>query len=121
MNCGSAGNFSATTPIAWDAQLAQAAAAHTLDMAQHQTMSHTGSDGSSPGDRITRTGYTWSTYGENVAYGYATQSATIDGWRGSDGHCANMMNPQFTEIGMACVRDSVTNTPYWTLVLAKPR
>ncbi len=60
------------SPLTVNAKLTKAAQAHSEDMAAHANMSHTGSDGSAPGDRITRAGYDWSSYGENVAYGYAT-------------------------------------------------
>ncbi|CAM5234455.1 hypothetical protein SALBM217S_06840 [Streptomyces griseoloalbus] len=57
------------SPVTANSTLNTAAQRHSEDMASTGTMSHTGSDGSDPGQRITRAGYTWSTYGENVAYG----------------------------------------------------
>jgi uncharacterized protein YkwD len=73
-------------------------------------MSHTGSDGSSPGDRITRAGYTWSAYGENVAYGYATPEQVMNGWMNSPGHRANILNCSFKEIGVGLAQPG----SYWT-------
>ncbi|MYX43603.1 CAP domain-containing protein, partial [Streptomyces sp. SID89] len=52
------------SPLTVNASLTKAAQAHSEDMAAHQNMSHTGSDGSAPGDRITGAGYVWSSYGE---------------------------------------------------------
>ncbi|MGW7255108.1 CAP domain-containing protein [Streptomyces sp. NPDC054834] len=93
-----------------NATLAKAAQAHSADMAAHQNMSHTGSDGSSPGDRITRAGYSWSAYGENVAYGYATPEQVMAGWMSSPGHRANILNCSFKEIGVGLAQPN----SYWT-------
>jgi uncharacterized protein YkwD len=101
-----------------------AAYLHSSDMAVNQFFSHTGSDGSSPGDRITREGYAWRTYGENIAVGYPTVSAVLQGWLGSDGHCRNIMNPAFREIGAAYAEGPYPgnpSAPYWTFDLATPR
>ncbi|MGW2965189.1 CAP domain-containing protein [Streptomyces sp. NPDC001220] len=90
--------------------LSKVAQAHSEDMARHQNMSHTGSDGSSPGDRITSAGYTWSAYGENVAYGYATPEQVMAGWMASPGHKANILNCTFKEIGVGLAQPD----SYWT-------
>ncbi|MGW7526825.1 CAP domain-containing protein [Streptomyces sp. NPDC054783] len=97
-------------PLTVNAKLAKAAQAHSADMAAHQNMSHTGSDGSSPGDRITRAGYSWSSYGENVAYGYATPDQVMTGWMNSPGHRANILDCSFTEIGVGLAQPG----SYWT-------
>ncbi|UFR06313.1 CAP domain-containing protein [Streptomyces sp. Go40/10] len=90
--------------------LTKAAQAHSADMASHQNMSHTGSDGSNPGDRITAAGYTWSSYGENVAYGYGTAEQVMAGWMASPGHRANILNCGFKEIGVGLAQPG----SYWT-------
>ncbi|WP_405733346.1 CAP domain-containing protein [Streptomyces sp. NBC_01537] len=93
-----------------NAKLTKAAQSHSNDMSDSQTMSHTGSDGSSPGDRITRAGYDWRTYGENVAYGYPTPESVMAGWMSSPGHKANILNCAFKEIGVGLAQDGY----YWT-------
>ncbi|MFJ3336793.1 CAP domain-containing protein [Streptomyces sp. NPDC086766] len=98
------------SPVTLNATLTKAAQAHSEDMAAHQNMSHTGSDGSSPGDRITRAGYDWSTYGENVAYGYSTADQVMSGWMSSPGHRANILNCSFKEIGVGHAGPG----DYWT-------
>ena len=121
--CG-ADPYDAAPPVAWNDNLAMAAFLHSSDMAVNQFFSHTGSDGSSPGDRITREGYDWWTYGENIAVGYQTVSAVMEGWLGSEGHCSNIMNPSFEEIGAAYAEGSYLSTPsapYWTFDLATHR
>ncbi|MFJ8015193.1 CAP domain-containing protein [Streptomyces sp. NPDC096339] len=93
-----------------NSKLTQAAQAHSADMAAHSNMSHTGSDGSDPGTRITRAGYAWSSYGENVAYGYSTPAQVMDGWMNSPGHRANILNCSFKEIGIGLAQPN----SYWT-------
>ncbi|MEU8935505.1 CAP domain-containing protein [Streptomyces sp. NPDC048409] len=97
--------------------LSKVAQAHSEDMARHQTMSHDGSDGSSPGDRITGAGYTWSSYGENVAYGYASADQVMAGWMASPGHKANILNCSFKEIGVGLAEPG----SYWTQDFGTPR
>jgi uncharacterized protein YkwD len=103
--------------VTLDASLTKAAQAHSNDMAAHRNMSHTGSDGSSPGDRLTRAGYTWRTYGENVAYGYATPERVMAGWMSSPGHKANILNCAFKEIGVGLAQPD----NYWTQDFATAR
>ncbi|MGW7361704.1 CAP domain-containing protein [Streptomyces sp. NPDC054802] len=98
------------SPVTLNAKLTKAAQDHSEDMAAHQNMSHTGSDGSDPGDRITRAGYSWSTYGENVAYGYATAESVMAGWMSSPGHKRNILNCAFKEIGVGLAQPY----DYWT-------
>ncbi|MEW2051087.1 CAP domain-containing protein [Streptomyces sp. NPDC005476] len=98
------------SPVTLNAKLSQAAQAHSADMASHNTMSHTGSDGSDPGQRITRAGYLWSTYGENVAYGYSTPEQVMAGWMASAGHKRNILDCGFKEIGVGVAQPG----NYWT-------
>ncbi|MFD4562862.1 CAP domain-containing protein [Streptomyces sp. NPDC058467] len=93
-----------------NAKLSKAAQAHSADMASHQNMSHTGSDGSDPGERITRAGYIWSAYGENVAYGYSTPEQVMAGWMSSPGHKRNILDCGFKEIGVGLAQPG----SYWT-------
>ncbi|MEV7556842.1 CAP domain-containing protein [Streptomyces sp. NPDC089795] len=96
--------------VSLNAKLTKAAQDHSADMAAHSNMSHTGSDGSDPGARITRAGYTWSTYGENVAYGYSTPEKVMEGWMNSQGHRENILNCSFKEIGIGLAQPG----NYWT-------
>lgn len=118
--CGSA-SFGPSPPVAWSDALATAAYLHSSDMARNGFFSHTGSDGSTAGERIARQGYAWRTYGENIAVGYSTVSAVVQGWLGSEGHCRNIMEPDFTEIGAGYAVGQYGGNPsarYWTLDLA---
>ena len=91
-------------------KLSKAAQDHSADMAAHQNMSHTGSDGSDPGQRITAAGYSWSAYGENVAYGYSTPEQVMAGWMSSPGHKRNILDCGFKEIGVGLAQPG----SYWT-------
>jgi uncharacterized protein YkwD len=57
-------------PLTLDARLSRAALDHSRDMLEAGRLGHTGSDGSDPGRRITRAGYAWRSYRENVGAGY---------------------------------------------------
>ncbi|MEU9144541.1 CAP domain-containing protein [Streptomyces sp. NPDC048349] len=100
-----------------NAKLTAAALDHSKDMAAHSNMSHTGSDGSNPGERITRAGYAWSTYGENVAYGYSTPEQVMTGWMNSPGHRQNILNCAFKEIGVGLAQPN----SYWTQTFGAAR
>ncbi|WKU08737.1 CAP domain-containing protein [Micromonospora sp. HUAS LYJ1] len=101
-----------------NAKLTLAAQQHSQDQADHQTMTHTGSDGSNAGQRLDRAGYTWRTYGENVAWNQQTPAAVMQAWMNSSGHRANILNCAFTEIGVGV---ATGNGPYWTQDFAAPR
>ena len=65
-------------------------------------------DGSNGGVRIERAGYDWATFGENIAMGYRTEKDVVADWLQSPGHCKNIMNRNFKEMGVARVGN------YWT-------
>ncbi|MEU4094622.1 CAP domain-containing protein [Streptomyces sp. NPDC026673] len=93
-----------------NAKLTTAAVDHSKDMASHKNMSHTGSNGSSPADRISSAGYNWSRYGENVAYGYASASSVMNAWMASPDHKRNILDCSFKEIGIGLAQPG----NYWT-------
>ena len=113
-SCGSE-VFSPTEPVVWNDLLEEAAQMHSNDMSRNHFLSHTGSDGNDPGHRISSVGYVWRTYGENIAKGYASEREVIAGWIKSEGHCENIMDPDFTEMGVA------TSGVYWTQVFGTLR
>ncbi|MFO7566836.1 MAG: CAP domain-containing protein [Enhygromyxa sp.] len=99
-NCGTQGNFNPSGPLSIDPALTCAARVHSKDMADNNYFSHTNLQGQGPGYRIGQAGYSGSGWGENIAAGYSTPQQVIDGWLDSDGHCANMLNPGFKDIGI---------------------
>jgi len=114
-DCGSRGVFAATAALTLESRLTSAAQGHADDMNSQGYFSHTGHDGSTVGSRVTRQGYAWSRVGENIAYGYADADRVMAGWLSSDGHCANIMNPGYTELGVG------KGGLYWVQVFARPR
>lgn len=100
--------------LSLDGRLLRAAKLHSLDMEAHGTLTHTGSDGSNPGQRIARVGYEAATWGENAAAGYGSPESVMGGWLNSPGHCRNIMGAGYTQMGTARVG------VYWTMVLARP-
>ncbi len=107
--------FPAAGPLRLQPQLTAAARAHSEDMRRSGTLSHTGSDGSDIVDRAERQGYAWSRLAENVAYGYPDAASVVAGWLGSPGHCVNIMNADYAELGVGLAGT------YWTQVFGTPR
>ncbi|CAL1521056.1 CAP domain-containing protein [Chitinophaga sp. MM2321] len=98
-NCGDV-KMPAVGPLTWSGLLEKAAYLHSKDMALHQYFDHTGLDGSTPGTRMDAAGYRWNKYGENIASGQMEEQAVIMGWLSSPQHCKNMMDANFTEVGI---------------------
>lgn len=96
-----------------ESRLTTAAQLHSEDQASHQSMSHTGSDGSTLEERIDRVGYVWHIIGENVAYGQATPVQVMNDWMNSEGHRHNILNCEFEDIGVGAANDSAGRL-HWT-------
>ncbi len=99
-NCRTEGSFAPAGALTLNSALRCSARNHSLDMAVYDFFDHTNLQGESPFDRIDKTGYEWNAAGENIAAGYSTAQEVVDGWMLSDGHCANIMAPEFTELGV---------------------
>ena len=113
--------FRPAKAVHWNNDLAAAARSHSTDMAHRNRLSHTGSSNSTVEKRVGRAGYIWRAVGENVAGGLNNCEAVVSGWLKSPGHCENIMEPAFTEIGAACAINKTSRyKTYWTLVLAAP-
>ena len=107
--------FTATAPLSWNDTLAGAANSHTRNMANGNFFDHLDPDGRTPGDRAELAGYIAKNIGENIAAGLDTPRKVVDGWLASPGHCANLMNPQFRELGAAYAMDPKSDAGiYWT-------
>jgi uncharacterized protein YkwD len=118
-DCRTMGTFDPTHPLTMDAQLQCAARLHTVDMHDRNFFEHVNPDGEEPWDRITATGYQWGAAGENIAAGQQTAQEVVAGWMSSDGHCANIMDPNFTEIGVGLLKAGAFGS-LWTQVFATP-
>ena len=120
-SCGSRGSFPAAGALSWNDQLFAAAAGHAKDMVARSFFSHTGSSGSSVADRVSAAGYAWSTVAENIAAGQPSVTRVVDAWMNSDGHCANLMNPAFSELGAGYAVDPKSDAGiYWTALFGSP-
>jgi len=114
--------FPPAPPLTLNVALDRAALEHSQDMATHNYMDHTGRDGSSPADRITRAGYKWRMVGENLASGVMTPEEAVAGWLQSPHHCENLMTARFTEMGVAFAVNPATDAGvYWTQTFGTPR
>lgn len=113
--------YRATQGLNWNKMLQQSAAEHSRDMAQNHMFSHVSTDGGTLLQRIQATGYSLSAAGENIAAGQGSVQAVIASWLNSPGHCKNMMEPSYQDIGVACIRsDGSPYGVYWTMNLARP-
>lgn len=110
-NCGGT-YMPPAPPLVWNEQLEVSAVRHADDMSANSYFSHTSRDGRTMQDRIRMAGYTYNGFksyevGENIAEGPQTITDVMDGWLKSPGHCKNLMNPGFKEIGIGY------NNGYW--------
>lgn len=114
--------FAATTPLKLNVLLTQAAHVHADDMARYRYLEHEGRDGSTPATRVSQTGYKWKSVGENVAAGSGTADQVITDWLGSPHHCANIMSPKFTEMGIAfAINNADDYGVYWAQEFGAPK
>lgn len=108
-------------PLALNPKLTRAAKAHSRDLAKFDRISHFGSDGSSPWERVERTGYNPRLAAENVGTGQLNFKEVFKGWKESPGHNKNLLEKDATQMGIALVNDESTEfKTFWTLVLGRP-
>jgi uncharacterized protein YkwD len=107
--------FNAAQPVHWNDALAEASRLHADDMARNNYFSHGGRDGSNPALRVERAGYRYRSTGENIAAGQMKPEDAVAAWIKIPEHCANVMNPAFTEMGVAYDANSRSDMGvYWT-------
>lgn len=108
-DCGVYGYFPPAPPVSYDPTLTCAARFHATWLTDNE-FSHDspgGDLGNTMDQRITSAGYTWRTVGENIAAGQPDARAVVDAWLDSDGHCANLMSPDFEELGVGYLHAEV--------------
>ena len=112
-------------PLRWSATLAAAAATQANEMAASRHMGHRDRRDHALRTRLSGQGYLYSMAYENVAYGYASLEAVVDAWLASASHCANLMNADMVELGLACSDASADGRPgtyrYWSLIVGAPQ
>ncbi|WP_454802779.1 CAP domain-containing protein [Mucilaginibacter phyllosphaerae] len=104
--------FPPAPPMVWNKDLEDAAIGHAKDMARQNYFSHESKDGRTMNNRIVAAGYVfkgWKSFmiGENIAFGQTSIPEVMAGWFKSEGHCRNLMNPGFKEVGVA------ENSKFW--------
>ena len=91
-------------PLSYSEELTVAARRHSQDMGDRNYFDHTTPDGTPDGipfyERIIDAGYNYRNCGENIAAGHATPEAVVEGWMNSDGHRANILDPDYCDIGV---------------------
>ncbi len=97
--------------LRFDERLRTAARAHSKDMAKRNFCAHENPDGVTPAERMPAAGYS-APGAENVARGQESPRVVMDAWMNSPGHRANLLNPQFTAIGVGVVFVA-RNGPCW--------
>ena len=117
---GMSGSFAPAPPLTWSPLLAMSAHRESADMAAGNFISHTGSDGSTPFTRISDTGYRYTAAGENIAVGQPTVDAVMSDWLSDYGHCANIMSPDFSNVGTSLVIGPTGYRYYWTQDFGHP-
>jgi uncharacterized protein YkwD len=118
--CGSE-RFAAAPPLEISRELEDAAADHARDMARRKFFDHRGSDGSQPKDRVRRAGYQSRLTGENIALGPESAEEVVAGWLASPGHCENIMEPSFRDIGVGVATGRKHGQIYWVQTFGAPR
>ncbi len=103
-NCGNT-YMPPVPPVTWNMQLQMAAMAHAKDMNKNKYIGHINRSGKSSKDRIAAAGYTINGYrsyavGENIAWGQRSIKEVMTGWIQSEGHCLNIMNKSYKEVGI---------------------
>ena len=107
-------HFSATSPLVWNEHLARSAYAHAIDMAQYNFLGHRSQAGLDLKARLKFYQFKGRGGGENVARGQKNLNEVLTTWLNSPMHCANIMNPKFTDYAVACTFDSTEKQkPYW--------
>ncbi len=108
-------------PVSLHPNLEEAARNHAEDLAQNDRISHFGSDGSDPFERVERTGFGPAVAAENVGTGQLTFGELFREWKRSPSHDRNLLMPDATHMGVAVVRKPDTQfKTFWSLVLGAP-
>ena len=102
-DCGVYGMYDPAPPLSYDPLLTCSARYHAIWISEND-FSHDspgGDLGDAMDERVSSAGYEWRMVGENIAAGQTTPKEVVQAWLDSDGHCANLMEPGFTELGVA--------------------
>lgn len=96
-----------------DSNLSNVATKKSQDMVNKNYFDHTSPTYGSPFDMMKQFGISYRTAGENIAKGQKTPQEVVTAWMNSEGHRKNILNPNFTNLGVGIAKDS-KGTTYWT-------
>lgn len=117
--CGST-YYPPAPAVTWNNTLASVARAHSIDISYKPLGNdlHQGRDGSRVGTRVSRSGYSWTQLGENIAAGIGGgPAAAVQAWLNSPSHCATLMDPALKDLGVGYYfRQGSAYGVYWTQV-----
>jgi uncharacterized protein YkwD len=115
-------SFAPAPPVKLSEALATVAFGHADDMARHNYFEHEDLTGHSPADRVRAVGYQEKLVGENIAYGPKSADEVVQGWLDSPGHCENIMDPRFAEMGIAYAAGHASRRGlFWVQLLVAPK
>ena len=115
-------SFGPAPPVRLSGILNDVALGHAADMARHDYFEHDDLSGHTPADRVRAVGYAEKLVGENIAYGPESADEVVKGWLDSPGHCENIMDPRFAEMGIAYSPGHASRRGlYWVQLLAAPK
>ena len=115
-------SFGPAPPVKLSGTLAGVAFGHAADMAMHNYFEHEDRSGRSPADRVRAVGYQEKLVGENIAYGPKSAEEAVQGWLDSPGHCENIMDPRFAEMGIAYAPGQASRRGlFWVQLLVAPK
>ncbi len=115
-NCGAAA-LAAAPALRWHDQLASSAVTYAQELLRRDTLSHEGEVAVSLLERFKAVGYTLRRGGENLAAGQETLAEVLEQWLLSSAHCENLMQAEFRDVGLACMKGPGLYHTYWVLHL----
>ena len=104
-------------PLANNAQLAEAAKLKVRNMFDKQYWAHTAPDGTAPWHWFGKVGYAYADAGENLAKNFTTSDSTVSAWLASPTHRANVLKPEYQDVGFAVMSGMLGDKPT-TLIVA---
>ncbi|MBH0230400.1 CAP domain-containing protein [Halobacillus yeomjeoni] len=108
-------------PLEAHERLSGLARLKSRDMAEHGYFSHTSPNYGSPFEMMNQYDFEYRAAGENIAAGQRTPEEVVEGWMNSEGHRENILNKNFTHIGIGYIEDSGSYGTYWTQLFMTPR
>ncbi|MFL8799990.1 MULTISPECIES: CAP domain-containing protein [unclassified Clostridioides] len=102
-------------PLTLDSSVSNVATKKSQDMIDNNYFSHNSPTYGSPFDMLKKFGISYKTAGENIAMGQKTPKEVVNAWMNSEGHRKNILNPNFSKIGVGVAQKS-GGSLYWTQI-----